>query len=123
VAKYVREARPQLLRDETEPALFLNQSGARLSTYALSWRIRDYLDRAGVTKAGACHLFRHTVATAMLDNGADLRHVQEMLGHTLIATTQRYTHVSVAKLKAVHAATHPAAQLTRREREVLDAED
>lgn len=77
-------------------------------------RIRNYFDRAGITKVGACHLFRHTMATAMLDNGADLRHVQEMLGHSMIVTTQRYTHVSSARLKAVHAATHPGARLARR---------
>ena len=123
IAKYRREARTALLHDPQETALFLNQSGHRLSMYALSWRIRRYLDQAGVTQAGACHLFRHTVATAMLDNGADLRHVQEMLGHALIVTTQRYTHVSLAKLKAVHAATHPAASLTRQERDVLGDAD
>lgn len=67
-----------------------------------------------MTKIGSCHLFRHTMATAMLDNGADLRHVQEMLGHAAIITTQRYTHVSIAKLKAVHAATHPGARLESR---------
>ena len=89
---------------------------------ANSARIRRYLDEAGVTKPGACHLFCHTMATAMLDNGADVRHVQEMLGHALISTTQRYTHVSIAKLKAVHATTHPAASLSRRERETLDHE-
>jgi integrase/recombinase XerD len=77
----------------------------------MSWRVRSYLDKAGVHKVGACHLFRHTMATAMLDNGADVRHVQEMLGHADIGTTQYYTHVSIAKLKAVHAATHPAAKL------------
>ena len=79
----------------------------------MSGRIRQYLDAAGITKEGACHLFRHTMATAMLDNGADVRHVQEMLGHADISTTQRYTHVSIAKLKAVHALTHPAARLLR----------
>lgn len=114
VAKYRREARPQLLSDPHEPRLFLNCQGEPLSANALSWRIREYLDRAGVTKTGSCHLFRHTMATAMLDNGADLRHVQEMLGHAAIITTQRYTHVSIAKLKAVHAATHPGAKLERR---------
>lgn len=113
IAKYQREARPSLLRNPHEPALFLNPAGERLSMNSLSWRIRNYLDRAGVTKPGACHLFRHSMATAMLDNGADIRHVQEMLGHALIGTTQRYTHVSLAKLKAVHALTHPAARLLR----------
>lgn len=122
VAKYEHEARPAFVRHAHEPALFLNPAGERLSMNSLSWRIRNYLDRAGVTKPGACHLFRHTMATAMLDNGADIRHVQEMLGHALIGTTQRYTHVSIAKLQAVHAATHPAARLTRGEREGLEDE-
>ena len=114
LAKYRSEARPQLLGDPHEPRLFLNYYGLPLSAYTLSWRIRDYFNRAGITKLGACHLFRHTMATAMLDNGADLRHVQEMLGHSMIVTTQRYTHVSIARLKAVHAATHPGAKLARR---------
>jgi integrase/recombinase XerD len=114
VAKYRREARPKLLGDPQQRRLFLNLQGEPLSANALSWRIREYLDRAGVTKVGSCHLFRHTMATAMLDNGADLRHVQEMLGHAAIITTQRYTHVSIAKLKAVHAATHPGARLEPR---------
>ena len=112
IDKYRHEARPLLLDDPNEPALFLNQHGQRLSVNSMSWRIRQYLDAAGITKEGACHLFRHTMATAMLDNGADVRHVQEMLGHADITTTQRYTHVSIAKLKAVHALTHPAAKLT-----------
>lgn len=99
--------------DPHDPALFLNIEGKRLSMNALSWRVRQYLDRAGVHKAGACHLFRHTMATVMLDNGADVRHVQEMLGHADIGTTQHYTKVSIAKLQAVHAATHPAAKLLR----------
>ncbi|MCA1714783.1 MAG: tyrosine-type recombinase/integrase [Gammaproteobacteria bacterium] len=113
IDKYEREARPALLDAPNEPALFLNPAGQRLSVNSLSWRIRQYLDAAGITKEGACHLFRHTMATAMLDNGADVRHVQEMLGHSDITTTQRYTHVSIGKLKAVHLATHPAARLLR----------
>jgi integrase/recombinase XerD len=115
VDKYRHDARPLLLADPAEQHLFLNAAGGPLSAYALSWRIRDYFNRAGITKRGACHLFRHTMATAMLDNGADLRYVQEMLGHSMIGTTQRYTHVSIARLKAVHAATHPGATLQRRD--------
>ena len=114
IAKYEREARPQLLVEPSEKHLFLNQYGQPLSPDGLSWRVRDYFQRAGIAKRGACHLFRHTMATAMLDNGADIRHVQEMLGHGQITSTQRYTHVSIARLKAVHAATHPAAKLERR---------
>ncbi len=113
IQKYQREARPLLLKQPDEKHLFLNCDGQPLSNDALSWRVRHYFQQAGITKRGACHLFRHTMATAMLDNGADIRHVQEMLGHTQISTTQRYTHVSIARLKAVHAATHPAARLLR----------
>jgi integrase/recombinase XerD len=113
IDKYEREARPQLLREPSERHLFLNQYGQALSPDGLCFRVRAYFDRAGIEKHGACHLFRHTMATAMLDNGADIRHVQEMLGHSTITSTQRYTHVSIARLKAVHAATHPAARLTR----------
>ena len=123
VAKYQREARPLLVVDPAEKHLFLNQYGQPLSNDALSWRVRDYFGRAGILKRGACHLFRHTMATAMLDNGADIRHVQEMLGHSQITSTQRYTHVSIARLKAVHAATHPAASLARREREAMEASE
>lgn len=136
LAKYEREARPALLAaqgranaagagcagaaaDPKERHLFLNQYGQPLSPDGLSWRVRDYFKLAGIEKRGACHLFRHTMATAMLDNGADIRHVQEILGHGQITSTQRYTHVSIARLQAVHAATHPAAKLERREREQL----
>lgn len=98
VTKYEREARPRMLRDPTEKHLFLNQYGQPLSPDGLSWRVRDYFKQAGITKRGACHLFRHTMATAMLDNGADIRHVQEILGHGQITSTQRYTHVSIARL-------------------------
>lgn len=113
VGKYEREARPRLLSDPRERRLFLNQYGQPLSPDGLSWRVRDYFKQAGIEKRGACHLFRHTMATAMLDNGADIRHVQEILGHGQITSTQRYTHVSIARLQAVHAATHPAAKLLR----------
>jgi integrase/recombinase XerD len=114
ITKYEREARPVLLCDPSVKHLFLNQYGQPLSPDGLSWRVRDYFKQAGIEKRGACHLFRHTMATAMLDNGADIRHVQEMLGHGQISSTQRYTHVSIARLHAVHAATHPAARLERR---------
>lgn len=113
VTKYEREARPRVAVDPAVKHLFLNQYGQPLSPDGLSWRVRDYFKQAGITKRGACHLFRHTMATAMLDNGADIRHVQEILGHGQITSTQRYTHVSIARLHAVHAATHPAARLTR----------
>lgn len=120
VTKYEREARPKLLSDPGERRLFLNQYGKPLSPDGLSWRVRDYFKQAGIQKRGACHLFRHTMATAMLDNGADIRHVQEILGHGQITSTQRYTHVSIARLHAVHAATHPASRLTRGDRDIIE---
>jgi len=67
-----------------------------------------YVKRAGIKKQGACNLFRHSTATLMHENGADIRHVQEMLGHADISTTQVYTHVTINKLKDVYKQTHPA---------------
>ncbi|MBM3273331.1 hypothetical protein FJY94_08880, partial [Candidatus Kaiserbacteria bacterium] len=70
--------------------------------------VRAYLRGAGVAKPGACHLFRHTAATLMLEGGADVRYIQALLGHTRLSTTQIYTHVSITKLREVHERTHPA---------------
>lgn len=69
-----------------------------------------YRRRAGIEKRGACHLFRHTTATSMLNAGADIRYVQEMLGHADISTTQVYTHVAINQLVKVYQRTHPAVQ-------------
>jgi len=71
------------------------------------------VEAAGVGKPGACHLFRHTMATLMLEGGADIRFIQQMLGHADISTTQIYTQVSIRKLREIHAATHPGARLLR----------
>ena len=70
--------------------------------------VKQYVDATDIDKKGACHLFRHSMATLMLEGGADLRYVQEMLGHADLASTQVYTHVSITKLKEVHEKTHPA---------------
>jgi len=115
VRKYVDDARPQFVTDPTERALFVNERGAPVNAPGLGDRIDQAKRRAGVTKRGACHLFRHTAATLMLENGADVRYIQEMLGHARLDTTQIYTHVSIGKLKAIHAATHPAAKLEPRD--------
>jgi integrase/recombinase XerD len=66
---------------------------------------------AEIGKTGACHIFRHTMATLMLEGGADIRYIQAMLGHVRLDTTQIYTHVSIRMLKQIHSATHPAARL------------
>ena len=70
--------------------------------------VREYVDGAELGKSGACHLFRHTMATLMLENGADIRFIQAMLGHAELSTTQIYTQVSIRKLKEIHSLTHPA---------------
>ena len=95
-----------------ETALFVSESGERLSKESLGRLVSKILETTGLrARVGACHLFRHTMATQMLSNGADIRYIQEMLGHAQLNTTQIYTRVSIEKLKAIHAATHPAAQL------------
>jgi integrase/recombinase XerD len=75
--------------------------------------VRGYLSKSKLGKTGGCHLFRHTAATLMLENGADIRVIQEMLGHADLSTTEIYTRVSINLLKQVYAATHPAARLER----------
>lgn len=69
--------------------------------------MRAHVDAAGIGKRGACHMFRHSMATMMLENGADIRYIQQMLGHTDIKTTQIYTQVSIRQLKSIRTATHP----------------
>jgi len=75
----------------------------------LTARVRHYLEKSKIGKMGGCHLWRHTVATLMLENGADIRVIQEMLGHAKISTTELYTRVSINLLKQVYLATHPGA--------------
>ena len=108
INKYVDLARPQLAKDPTQPLLFISNTGGPVHPNALSALVRRMMNKAGVTKKGACHLFRHTAATVMLDRGADVRHIQAILGHVSLSTTQIYTHVSIGKLCEVHERTHPA---------------
>lgn len=107
VKKYIEEARPRLMIGETL-ALFLNVDGKGIDPLYLTERIRQYLAQSGIQKKGGCHLFRHTTATLMLEGGADIRYIQQMLGHADLSSTQVYTHVAIQQLKAVHELTHPA---------------
>jgi integrase/recombinase XerD len=111
---YLTKLRPQLAHIKSGSALFLNDNGYRYRANALSDMASRYVRFAGFKRAGACHLFRHSTATIMLDNGADLRHVQEMLGHADITSTQVYTFVSRTKLKEVYNDTHPSALSDKR---------
>lgn len=111
VARYRDEVRPLLLFDLAEDHLFLSLRGEQVGKDQLSSIVGDYIVAANVGKKGGCHLFRHTCATLMLEGGADVRYVQELLGHASLESTQVYTRVSIVKLKQVHRATHPAALL------------
>ena len=107
VAVYTRELRPLLERGNGQGRLFLNASGAPLSRMG-AWKIlRKYVQLAGIERAVSPHTLRHSFATHLLEGGADLRAVQEMLGHADIATTQIYTHVDREYLRTVHRQFHP----------------
>ena len=107
VAVYLRELRPRLEKGEGKGVLFLNARGKPLSRMG-AWKIlRGHVDRAGITKHVSPHTLRHSFATHLLEGGADLRAVQEMLGHVDIATTQIYTHVDREYLRQVHRSYHP----------------
>jgi len=107
VAVYVRELRPVLERGNGRGHLFLNAQGAPLSRMG-AWKIlRKYVTMAGIERAVSPHTLRHSFATHLLEGGADLRAVQEMLGHADIATTQIYTHVDREYLRSVHRQFHP----------------
>jgi integrase/recombinase XerD len=107
VAVYVRELRPVLERGQGKGLLFLNGRGAPLTRMG-AWKIlRKYVEQAGLEKAVSPHTLRHSFATHLLEGGADLRAVQEMLGHADIATTQIYTHVDREYLRSVHKQFHP----------------
>ena len=107
--KYLLDSRPQLAVPPDDGRLFVNNRGGPFVAKRLTAIARRHLDAAGITRPGACHLFRHTAATLMLEGGADIRFIQQLLGHAELTTTQLYTHVSIGPLKAVHERTHPGA--------------
>ncbi len=107
IAIYLRELRPRLERGEGKGILFLNARGTALSRMG-AWKIvRKHVEGAGITKHVSPHTLRHSFATHLLEGGADLRAVQEMLGHADISTTQIYTHVNRDYLRTVHKEFHP----------------
>jgi len=109
IDKYVTDVRPGLVVEPDDGVLFLTNTGDPFTPNRLTQLVRNYVDAAEIGKRGACHLFRHTMATIMLENGADIRFIQEMLGHAELSTTQIYTQVSIKKLKEIHTATHPSS--------------
>jgi integrase/recombinase XerD len=107
IDRYQTEVRPELVVGRDPATLFLTHTGEPFTPNRLTQLVRDYVNAADLGKSGSCHLFRHTMATLMLENGADIRYIQAMLGHAELSTTQIYTQVSIRKLKEIHTATHP----------------
>jgi hypothetical protein len=107
--KYIAEARPQLAIEPDDFTAFLTADGEPFSRDHLTYVVKERIDAAKTGKGGACHLLRHCMATHMHENGADIRFIQQILGHEDIKTTQIYTQVALRALQQVYAATHPAA--------------
>jgi len=106
---YTRDIRPQLVADQAETALFVNMNGDRMSRQGFWKIIKYYQEKAGIEKDITPHTLRHSFAVHLLENGADLRSIQEMLGHADISSTQIYTHVVKRQLKDVYHKAHPRA--------------
>ena len=106
---YAWKIRPQLISDEEEAALFVNMNGERMSRQGFWKIIKYYQEKAGIEKEITPHTLRHSFAVHLLENGADLRSIQEMLGHADISSTQIYTHVVKGNLKDVYQKAHPRA--------------
>jgi len=122
VARYRDEVRPELAIAGDDGTLFLTVTGQAFSDNRMTQMVRNCVRAAGLGHIGSCHLFRHAMATQMLENGADVRFIQAMLGHADIKTTQVYTRVSIRALKDIHSATHPA-RLGRSGSRGKDADD
>jgi len=108
--RYLEEARPKLVRGRKNQALFLSRIGTRLTPRSIERLIRKYAKKSGLKKKISPHIIRHTFATHLLSGGADLRTVQELMGHSSLSTTQIYTHITKERLKSVYDSTHPRAK-------------
>lgn len=109
VDRYLVDVRPGFVVEPDEGWLFLSHDGQALAPPYLTTFVGRYVAAAGTGKTGSCHLFRHTMATLMLEAGADIRFIQAILGHSELSTTQVYTRVSITQLRTIHDACHPGA--------------
>jgi integrase/recombinase XerD len=109
--RYLKEGRSVLCPDAQAQALFVTCYGDAFSPDVVSCMVSGWLKLTGLKRKGCCHVFRHSCATHMLDNGADIRIIQRLLGHAKLDTTAIYTEVSIKQLKKVHSKCHPAANL------------
>lgn len=114
IERYLKEVRPRLCLDTRTQALFLTGYGDAFNPDVLSRMVSTWLKQAGLKRKGCCHVLRHSCATHLLENGADIRFIQQLLGHEKLDTTAIYTEVSIKQLQEVHARCHPSAQLPER---------
>jgi len=110
VAEYIKEVRPHLAHKKDEPALFLNPRGERLTRQGFWQKIKEYAKSANLGTQISPHTLRHSFATHMLSGGADLRSVQELLGHANISTTQVYTRLTTEHIRRTYEKSHPRAK-------------
>ena len=110
IARYLSHGRPELSANARTRALFLNSKGGRLSTRSVQTLVRKYSLEKGLHEPAHPHTLRHSFATHLLDGGADLRVVQELLGHESLGTTQIYTHMTIAETRKTYEKAHPRAR-------------
>jgi integrase/recombinase XerD len=108
VEKYMVEARPVLNASVSQRRLFLSAFGEPMTLSRLSTKIHDLIAKTGHVKGGSCHQLRHAFATALLEGGCDIRHIQVMLGHANLKSTEIYTHLSIKEIQSAHRRYHPA---------------
>ncbi len=109
IKRYLAETRPRLAVGPDPESLFLWKDGGPIKAHEITRMAHACVLAAGIDRGGSAHVFRHTMATLMLEGGADIRFIQAILGHAKIESTEVYAHVAIGKLKEVHAATHPAS--------------
>lgn len=111
IDRYESDGRPRLQRQQLRSHLFLTSRGNPMPPKRLTELVHGYVLKSGISKTGSCHLFRHTVATLMLEGGADIRYIQEMLGHAQLSTTAIYARVSITQLRHIYRRVHPAYRM------------